>query len=68
MSRTIMNINGDSRVINPRDASALFVDLSNNQIIYGIKRFLSNLITNSNVNFNTTANIGRVVLHPNTTS
>jgi len=65
MSRTILNINGDSRVINPRNGSAVFVDLVSNQSISGIKRFLSNLITNSNVNFNTTSNVGRVVFTPN---
>jgi len=42
-----------------------FVDLSNNQTISGIKRFLNNLITNSDVNFNTTANVGRIVFKPN---
>jgi hypothetical protein len=46
-------------------SSGLFVDLLTNQSISGIKRFLSNLITNSNVNFNTTANIGRIVFKPN---
>jgi len=42
-----------------------FVDLSSNQSIAGIKRFLNNLITNSDVNFNTTANIGRIIFNPN---
>jgi len=65
MSRTILNINGDSRVINPRNGSAIFVDLLTSQTIAGIKRFLNNLITNSDVNFNTTANIGRIVFKPN---
>ena len=65
MSRTIFNELGESRVINPRSGFSQFVDLSNNQLIYGIKRLLNNLITNSNVNFNTTANIGRLVFKPN---
>jgi len=65
MSRTIYNELGDSRVINPRSGSSQFVDLSNNQSISGIKIFLNNLITNSDVNFNTTANDGRVVVTPN---
>jgi len=46
-------------------SSGLFVDLLTNQSISGIKRFLSNLITNSNINFNTTGNIGRIVFKPN---
>jgi hypothetical protein len=46
-------------------SSGLYVDLTSNQSINGIKTFLSNLITNSNVNFNTTANIGRIVFKPN---
>ena len=65
MSRTIFNELGESRVINPRSGFSQFVDLSNNQTISGIKRFLSNLITNSNVNFNTTANVGRIIFYPN---
>jgi hypothetical protein len=65
MSRTIFNELGETRVINPRSGFSQFVDLSNNQIISGIKRFLNNLITNSDVNFNTTANVGRIVFHPN---
>ena len=64
-NRTIFNELGENRVINPRSGFSQFVDLSSNQIIYGIKRFLNNLITNSNVNFNTTANVGRIVFHPN---
>ena len=36
-----------------------------NQTIGGIKRFLNNLITNSDVNFNTTANVGRIIFNPN---
>lgn len=64
-NRTIFNELGESRVINPRSGFSQFVDLSNNQTISGIKRFLSNLITNSNVNFNTTANVGRIVFKPN---
>ena len=64
-SRTIFNELGDSRVINPRSGFSQFVDLSNNQTISGIKRFLNNLITNSDVNFNTTANLGRIVFNPN---
>jgi len=67
-TRSILNINGDSRVINPRNGSAVFVDLLTDQTIAGIKRFLNNLITNSNVNFNTTANVGRVVFLPNVSS
>ena len=55
--RTLFNVNGDSRVINPRNGSDQCVDLVSNQSISGIKRFLSNLITNSNVNFNTSNNI-----------
>jgi len=46
-------------------SSGLYVDLLTDQSINGIKRFLSNLITNSNVNFNTSANIGRIVFRPN---
>jgi hypothetical protein len=65
MSRTIFNELGENRVINPRSGFSQFVDLSNNQEIYGIKRFLNNLITNSDVNFNTTANLGRIVFNPN---
>ena len=65
--KTLFNINGETRVINPRNGSDQFVDLVSNQSISGIKRFLSNLIANSNVNFNTSNNIGRVVVHPNTT-
>ena len=65
-NRTIFNELGENRVINPRSGFSQFVDLSNNQTnIAGIKTFLNNLITNSNVNFNTTANIGRIVFHPN---
>jgi len=63
--KTLFNINGDNRVINPRNGSDQFVDLVNNQTISGIKRFLNNFITNSNVNFNRTDNIGRVVIQPN---
>ena len=47
MLRTLYNINGDSRVINPRNGSDQFVDLVNNQSLSGIKRFLNNLNTNS---------------------
>jgi len=65
MSRTIFNELGENRVINPRSGFSQFVDLSNNQQISGIKRFLNNLITNSDVNFNTTANLGRIVFNPN---
>jgi len=46
-------------------SSGLFVDLTTNQSINGIKRFLTNLITNGNVNFNTSSNIGRIVFKPN---
>jgi len=67
-ARTILNINGDNRTINPRSGSSVYVDLLTNQSISGIKRFLSNLITNSNVNFNTTANVGRIVFLPNVSS
>jgi len=49
-------------------SSGLYVDLLTDQSISGIKRFLSNLITNSNVNFNTTGNIGRIVFRPNEAS
>ena len=48
-------------------SSGLYVDLTTAQSINGIKTFLSNLITNSNVNFNTTGNIGRIVFKPNET-
>ena len=65
MSRTIFNELGENRVINPRSGFSQFVDLSSNQIIGGIKRFLNNLITNSDVNFNTTANVGRIIFNPN---
>ena len=54
-----------SRVINPRSGSGLYVDLITNQSIAGIKRFLNNFITNADVNFNTTANVGRIVFNPN---
>ena len=37
MSRTIFNELGESRVINPRSGSSMFVDLSSNQTIHGIK-------------------------------
>ena len=63
--KTLFNINGETRVINPRNGSDQFVDLVNNQSISGIKRFLNNLITNSDVNFNTTANVGRIIFYPN---
>ena len=46
-------------------SGSLYVDLLTNQSINGIKTFLSNLITNSNVNFNTSANVGRIVFKPN---
>ena len=46
-------------------SGGLYVDLLTNQSINGIKTFLSNLITNSNVNFNTSANVGRIVFKPN---
>ena len=49
-------------------SSGLYVDLTTAQSINGIKTFLSNLITNSNVNFNTTGNIGRIVFKPNETA
>ena len=65
MSRTIFNELGENRVINPRSGFSQFVDLSSNQTISGIKRFLNNLITNSDVNFNTTANVGRIIFYPN---
>ena len=65
MSSSIFNENIQNRVINPRSGSSMFVDLSSNQIIGGIKRFLNNLITNSDVNFNTTANVGRIIFYPN---
>lgn len=54
-----------SRTINPRSGSGLYVDLITNQSIAGIKRFLNNFITNADINFNTNANIGRVVFNPN---
>jgi len=65
MSRTIFNELGENRVINPRSGFSQFVDISSNQDIHGIKRFLNNLITNSDVNFNTTANVGRIIFYPN---
>jgi len=65
MSRTIFNELGENRVINPRSGFSQFVDLSSNQIIYGNKTFMNDLITNSDVNFNTTANLGRIVFNPN---
>ena len=46
-------------------SSGLYVDLLTNQSINGVKSFLSNLITNNDVNFNTTGNIGRIVFKPN---
>jgi hypothetical protein len=64
-SRNILNIDSGLRQINPRSGSSVFVDISSNQIIGGIKRFLNNLITNSDVNFNTTANVGRIIFNPN---
>ena len=63
--RTILNINGSNRTINPRSGSSVYVDLVSNQTIGGIKRFLNNLITNSDINFNTTANVGRIIFKPN---
>ena len=45
MSRTIFNELGENRVINPRSGSSVFVDLSSNQIIYGNKTFMNDLIT-----------------------
>lgn len=65
MSRTILNIDGTPRTINPRNGTSIFVDLSSNQSIGGNKRFLNNLITNSDVNFNTTANLGRIIFNSN---
>ena len=65
MARNILNIDSGLRQINPRSGSSVFVDLSSNQTISGIKRFLNNLITNSDVNFNTTANVGRIIFNPN---
>jgi len=50
MSRTILNINGDARVINPRNGSAVFVDLVSNQSIGGLKIFLNDLECNGNLN------------------
>jgi hypothetical protein len=64
-ARTILNIDTGNRTINPRSGSSVYVDLVSNQQIGGIKRFLNNLITNSDVNFNTTGNIGRIVFKPN---
>jgi len=46
-------------------SSGQFVDLISDQSINGIKTFLNNLITNGNVNFNTSSNIGRIVFKPN---
>ena len=64
-SRTILNIDTGNRTINPRSGSSVYVDLVSNQTIGGIKRFLNNLITNSDVNFNTTANVGRIIFNSN---
>lgn len=47
MSRTILNIDGTNRTINPRNGTSVFVDLSSNQSIGGVKTFLNN------TNFNT---------------
>ena len=49
-ARTILNIDTGNRTINPRSGSSVYVDLVSNQSISGIKTFLSNLITNANVN------------------
>jgi hypothetical protein len=68
MSRTILNIEGTNRTINPRNGVSLFVDLSSNQNIGGVKRFLNNLITNSNIYFNNTANVSRIIFKPNETA
>jgi hypothetical protein len=40
--RTTYNIDGQLRVINPRSGSSMFVDLSSNQDIYGVKTFINN--------------------------
>jgi len=67
-ARTILNIDTGNRTINLRSGSSVYVDLLTDQTIAGIKRFLNNLITNSNINFNTTSNIGRIVFLPNVTT
>ena len=64
-SRTILNIDTGNRTINPRSGSSVYVDLVSNQTIGGIKRFLNNLITNSDVNFNTSAGVGRIIFNSN---
>ena len=48
-NRTIFNVNGDSRVINPRNGSSMFVDLSSNQIIYGNKTFVTGVTISGSI-------------------
>jgi hypothetical protein len=59
------NLFGISKYGTSGPVIGLYVDLLTNQSINGIKTFLSNLITNNDVNFNTTNNIGRIVFKPN---
>jgi len=46
-SRSILNIDTNSRTINPRSFSSVYVDLVSNQTIGGLKTFTSPLQTNS---------------------
>jgi hypothetical protein len=64
-NHTSKNLFGISKYGTSGPVIGLYVDLLTNQSIAGIKRFLNNLITNNDVNFNTTGNIGRIVFKPN---
>ena len=63
--KTGKNLFGISKYGTSGPVIGLYVDLLTNQSINGVKSFLSNLITNNDVNFNTTGNIGRIVFKPN---
>ena len=64
MARNILNIDSGLRQINPRSGSSVYVDLVSDQSISGIKTFLSNLITNSNVNFKNASNQDCLIITP----
>lgn len=69
MSRTIFNELGESRVINPRSGSSMFVDISSNQTIHGIKTFDDDIYLNSNListgNISTTGTISGTLINNN---
>lgn len=67
-ARTILNIDTGNRTINPRSGSSVYVDLVSNQSIAGIKTFLSNLITNANVNFKNASNQDCLIITPLTSA